>query len=319
MPWLTAAAAVARRTDSFKPIGIVLLASFTTNFLQVETFIYSVTSGWADHEAMFTTTLTQEVLERMSHLDFVLEAASIHLTLLIVNWWTPIPGQLSVGWKWRNRRWSVAACWAIRQVEILAFWGVVLFRPDSLGGDAAMCPLDGAAAASAAAASAYPPGVLDPGSPAAPAPPPLLSLPLRRFISCGGCCRGPIVFREAAVFALIFSAGSVLSHVKLAKRQYRYFDSFADDAVGPGRGGCGIRDPHTGALRSFRPLRGEELRRYRRDCEYPRPDLGDGESVPAFCWWMLQRRCCGGPGRVGALSPVGTGEQHHHRGDDSES
>lgn len=266
----------ARRSDSFAPAGGVIVASGLLNLLSTDVFSYSLHSGWRDAEAFFAVTLLQHVLERMNRAQFLEEAITPTLTWLACNWWAPMPGTTATGWKWEKRRWACAANWAVRQAELLVIWGLVLFRPEALGAAASMCPLD-----ALAASTTTPPS---PAAGAAASPPPPLLL---RYKACGGCCRGPIVFREGALMALVFFSASFWSSALHFKRQYRYLESIPDGSLGPGRGGCALRDPATGELRSFRPLAGAELERYRRLKEYPQADLGDCESVLSFYVWLL--------------------------------
>lgn len=266
--------------------------------------MYSLHNGMAEAEAFFAVMVPLHVLERMRPAQFLEEAITPALTWLSCCWWAPMPGITGTGWKWRNRTWAPAANWALRQAELAIFWGITLFRPQTLGSAASMCPLDGWASSATGGASgaplpqttSLPPPLLPPpplgphtGAGALATPPLQPPAVLLRFWACSGCCRGPIVFREGALFALFFFAASIFTAAHHFKRQYYYLRSFPDDATGPGRGGCGIRDPVTGALRSFRPLVGEELARYRRLCDYPQPELGDGVGVGAFYWGLLVR------------------------------
>lgn len=309
-------------SDSFRPVGLVIVLSFLVNLISTDLFNYSLHRGMAEAEAFFAVTLPLYAMERMTRAHFYEEAITPASMWLVCNWWAPMPGTTGTGWKWRNRRWTTAANWAVRQGELFIFWGIVLFRPQMLGSAASMCPLEGwvmsgAGAAGAAATSPQPPPPFFPpslelgasdGAPPGSATPPLSPRAvLLRFWACSGCCRGPVVFREGALFALFLFAGSAVTAAIHFKRQYRYLDSLPDDAQGPGRGGWALRDPATGDFRSFRPLAGEELERYRRLAEYPQAELGDLESVWAFYWWVLTTQCCcaRGAGRGGGGESAG--------------
>lgn len=218
--------------------------------------MFSLHNGMAEAEAFFAVLLPQSAMERMSRFDFVQEAgmpASMGW-FPVTTWWVPMPGGTGSGWKWRNRRWTPAANWAVRQAELLVIWGVVLFRPETLGPEAAMCPLDGRWRVEAAAAGGAAGGAAAPllGSEEGAAPPAAAEAAggaalLQRFWSCGGCCRGLVVFAEGGVSALCLFVVSAFTAAHLFKRQYCYLDSLSDDDAGPGRGACGIRDPATGA------------------------------------------------------------------------
>lgn len=213
-------------------MGLIIVCSGLFNLLTLDLFLFSLHRGLTlEAEAFLAVTLPQHTMERVvgSRFYHLRESLTTAGLWYVVNWWLPPAGMTGTGWKWRNRQWAIPANWAARQAELLVLWGIVLFRPQLLGTGRAMCPAEG---------WTYPPlalpqqpGPAPPFSPAAPAaaplaapaaPPPGAPLSaaqshiaggeavLLRYGACGGCCRGPIVFREGALADLfLFSVSAV--------------------------------------------------------------------------------------------------------------
>lgn len=176
------------RSESFMPVGLIFLATVILNLVTTDLFVYTFHRGRSEAEAFLVHVLPLSVIKGLSPTQFFLESLNPVLALTVINWWVTVPGQLSSGWKWRYRRYSALLNFLVRLAELVAGWCLLIFHPTIFGSGFTQCPLDD---------------------------------PSVRYETCEGCCRGPVVQRECAFLAIIFTASQIVAMAVGWPRQNR--------------------------------------------------------------------------------------------------